>query len=79
MGAPLPHISGVTSQVRFYERRDDGKRSLLKTVEVPTANAAVALDWAARTLAASDPELRSRIVEVRVSFVETAAPIPARP
>ena len=67
----------MTSQVRFYERRDDGRRSLLKTVEVPTASPATALDWAARTLTASDPEVRSRIVEVRVSLVEVAAPIPA--
>lgn len=67
----------MTTQVRFYERRDDGRRSLLKTVEVPTASHATALEWAARTLTASDPELRSRIVEVRVSLVEVAAPIPA--
>jgi hypothetical protein len=67
----------VTHHVKFYERRDDGRRTLLKTVEVPgDGSLATVLSWAAATLDASDPDSRARVVEVRVSLVEVAARAP---
>jgi hypothetical protein len=65
--------------IRFYERTDDGRRRILKTVDggqlVAPHALADALSVASRVMAATEPALATRIVEVRVALVEQGAKV----